>query len=77
MRGPKEKIELDARVVSMISLDVFAVELKNGHRLTAVADSAAGAFRAGDMARVRLCPGDFSRGRLARRIESHEGQKFG
>ncbi len=64
MRGPNEKIELDAYVEFVISLRVFAVKLENGHRLVAVAGSVGDLPMVGDKVRISLCPGDMSRGRI-------------
>lgn len=73
MRGPSEKIELDAQVVSMIRPNVLAVQLKNGHCFVALAKTGAKPLRVNDTVRVRLCPGDLSRGYIVAGDSHHEG----
>ena len=63
----KEKILLDARLLSVIDNNAFDAELRNGHRFVAF-------FRRGDVhrtrpeiggeARVEMSPYDMSKGRL-------------
>lgn len=67
MRGKREKIRLDAVVVSMIDSRVFEVGLENGHRFSAVTigENRGGArCRPGARVRVILSPCDMSRGAI-------------
>lgn len=61
MRGPKEKIRLDAGLVHMIKASVFEAALKNGHRLTVLGRSMDG-LAVGDRVVIEVSPGDMAQG---------------
>jgi translation initiation factor IF-1 len=72
-----EIIQLDARVVGMLSDTAFRAELGNGHRIVAYAAEAARSrvrgLRPGDPVKVELSPFDMSAGRIVDAVERRGG----
>lgn len=80
MRGPKEKIRLDASLVGMIKASVFEAKLGNGHCLKVVTRDLTGLL-VGDRVLIEMSPCAMAQGVIVSKLDSggsvrDESQKF-
>ena len=68
MRGPKEKIRLDARLVRMVKASVFEATLRNGHRLTVMTRELTG-LAVGDGVLIEMSPCAMAQGVIVSKLD--------